>query len=262
MTLSKIATRKPTFKLKKSKLLELYDVRRIGDKDTGSPITAITSLIGEDLVLGLLALYFKETGRALRHQPDYRCTSGQQRGPWLDAWLLTKKGELFQAEVKNWCASAIGGVSVDGGLEPRSTRRNQRRRYTWFEAAESNRERYLNRKDVAAKVWKVLVPMKQPRGWPRRKSKPLLAFWSPVAPPGAKKEKDLKPFFQVKTSEFRAIIGKSGLKLPKKCFSTVWIFSASNYLRSLKRRETIEIPMQRVQGRLEELRIVGFPIKL
>ena len=120
----------------------------------------------------------------------------------------------------------------------------------------------MNRKDVAAKVWKVLVPMKQPRGWPRRKSKPLLAFWSPVAPPGAKKEKDLKPFFQVKTSEFRAIIGKSGLKLPKKCFSTVWIFSASNYLRSLKRRETIEIPMQRVQGRLEELRIVGFPIKL
>lgn len=260
---SSITTSSETrFKLKKSKLLELYDVKRIGDKDTGSPITAITSLIGEDLVLGLLSLYFKETGRALRCQPDYKCTSGQQRGPWLDAWLLTRKGELFQTEVKNWCASAIGGVSVDEGIEVGSTRRNQRRRYTWFEAAESNRERYLNHKDVAAKVWKVLVPMKQPKGWPRSRPKPLLAFWSPVAPLGAKKERDLKPFFQVKTSEFRTIIGKSGLKLPKKHFSRVWIFSASNYLRGLTGRETIEIPMRRVQGRLEELRKVGFPIKL
>jgi len=250
------------FKLEISKLLDFYDVRRTPDEDTGSPITAITSLIGEDLVLGLLELHFKESGRALQCPVERKCTTGETTGPRLDGWIRTKKGDVFQTEVKNWCASAIGGVSVDGELEPRSARRNQRRRYTWFEAAESNRERYLNHKDVAAKVWKVLVPMKPPEDWPRRNAKPLLAFWSPVAPPGAKKEKDLKPFFQVKTSEFRAIIGKSGLKLPKKRFSTVWIFSASNYLRSLKRRETIEIPMQRVQGRLEELRKLGFPINL
>jgi len=250
------------FKLEISKLLDFYDVRRTPNANTGSPITAITSLIGEDLVLGLLALYFKETGRALRRQPDYRCTSGKQRGPWLDAWLLTKKGELFQAEVKNWCASAIGGVSIDGGLEPRSTRRNQRRRYTWFQAAESNRERYLNHKDVAAKVWKVLVPMEPPEDWPRRNAKPLLAFWSSIAPQGAASEKSLKPFFSMKTKFYRDIIRGADLPLPRKYSDTVWIFSASNYLRSLKSRRYVEISMPRVRERLEELRKLGFPMKL
>jgi len=253
------------FKLEISKLLDFYDVRRTPNEDTGSPITAITSLIGEDLVLGLLELYFKKSGRALQCPVERKCTTGETTGPRLDGWIRTKKGDLFQTEVKNWCASAIGGISVDKDLETKGGKaKSRRRRYSWFEAAERNRERYLNHPHPAKNVWKVLVPMKQRNGRPHKNAKPLLAFWSAIAPQGASKEKQLKPFFSIRTKFYRDIIREAELPLPRHYSDTVWIFSASNYLRSLKGkgRRCVEISMPRVRERLEELRKLGFPIKL
>lgn len=253
------------FRLEISRLLGFYDVRRTPNEDTGSPITAITSLIGEDLVLGLLELYFKESGRALQCPVDRKCTTGATTGPRLDGWIRTKKRDLFQTEVKNWCASAIGGISIDKDLEASGENaKSRRRRYSWLEAAKLNRERYLNHPHPATNVWKVLVPMKPRKGSPRKNAKPLLAFWSSIAPQGAASEKHLKPFFSVKTKFYRNIIRGADLPLPRKYSDTVWIFSASNYLRSLKGkgRRYVEISMPRVRDRLEELRKLGFPMKL
>jgi len=261
MLTTQTTSRNCEFTLIKSRLLKFYDTQPAANQEMGSPITAITALIGEDLVLGLLRLYLEESGQALQHEPQYKCTSGQKHGPRLDAWLHTQKGDIFQTEVKNWCASAIGGVSVSDKRESViKTKGSGRESYTWFEAAKHNRERYLNRKDVAAKVWKVLVPMKPPEQWACKTPAPLLAFWSPVAPTEATSEQDLKPFFSLETKAYEAIIEQSGLQLPTKQFPTVWIFSASNYLRALKTKDTISIHMPRVHSRLRQLLEVGFPI--
>ena len=63
------------FSLNKNALLKLYDEKpkkrkkgEANDEDTdyGSPITAITSLLGEDLVLGLFELFLEERNDGFR----------------------------------------------------------------------------------------------------------------------------------------------------------------------------------------------------
>jgi hypothetical protein len=255
------SSRKPgsssdAFKLKKMSLFKFYDQRFSGDEEKGSPVTAVTSLIGEDVVLGLLEQYLRTAGKdAVVRGPIYKCNTGEQRGPRLDAWIRTRK-HLYQVEVKNWCASAIGGVEV--GIE-NETRGRKRRRMTWLKAAIHNRERYLDHKDVAKKVWKALVSMKPPKTLSSKKPIPLLAFWSPVAPVGAKKDQDLKAFFPVATKHFRKTIAKAGLRLRKPHPPTVWVFSASNYLRGNK-NNNFKVRMPRVAQRLEELRELGIKV--
>ncbi len=255
-------SKKRKFRLSKSALLDLYDQRSPADEDTGSPITSITSLIGEDLVLGLLALFFEENGDPLLKAPKFKCKGDGQRGPQLDAWLITKYS-IFQTEVKNWCASAIGGVGINDESHPLQQRKGRGRNCcTWLEAAIHNRDRYLRHPDVAKKVWKVLAKMTLPSDFPRKKPKPLLAFWSPIAGLNAKGSKDLVPFFKLPTSDFEEVIASTGLELPKPCARYVWVFSASNYLRTKKNQEYFDIWMPRVHARLIKLRDLGFPIGL
>ncbi len=219
-------------------------------------------MIGEDLVVGLLELYLRENGDALREKPEHRCTGGGNAGPRLDAWLLTKNA-LYQAEIKNWCASAIGGVGVDDeNNPPKESKGRSRKKYTWLDAAIHNHERYLKHKETAKKVWKVLVKMSPPRAFSRKKPKPLLAFWSPVAPMNAESTKDLVPFFKLPTEPFNEVIASTGWDLPKPYSEHVWVFSASNYLRGKKGEEYFNIQMPRVYERLGHLQKFGFPVEL
>jgi hypothetical protein len=247
------------FQINKLGLFKFYDRRFSGAEEKGSPVTAVTSLIGEDVVLGLLEHYLKTIGKdSVVRGPIYKCNTGKQTGPRLDAWIHTRK-HLYQVEVKNWCASAIGGVEVGGEKFRGKTKRRQRKQLTWLEAATHNRGRYLDRKDTAKKVWKVLVSMKPPDDVSSKKPTPLLAFWSPVAPVGAGKDEDLKPFFPVKTKHFRRTIAKAGLNLPKGYPAKVWVFSASNYLRAIRNND-VKVRMPRVAQRLAELRELGIRI--
>jgi hypothetical protein len=240
-------------------LFKFYDQRFSGDEEKGSPVTAVTSLIGEDVVLGLLEQYLKTAGKdAVVRGPIYRCNTGKQTGPRLDAWIRTRK-HLYQVEVKNWCASAIGGVEVAAKECAEKTKNKKRKQLTWLESATHNRERYLAHKDVAKKVWKALVSMKPPETLSSKKPIPLLAFWSPVAPVGAKNDEDLEAFFPVATKHFRKTIAKAGLRLRKPHPPTAWVFSASNYLRASK-NSVFEVRMPRVAQRLAELRKLGIKL--
>jgi hypothetical protein len=248
------------FQLNKSELLTFYDLRQLADKERGSPVTAITSLIGEDLVLGLLEHYLRTDGKdALLGDPIYKCKTRGKTGPQLDAWILTKK-HLYQTEVKNWCASAIGGVEVGQELSGETAGGRKRRKPTLIEAATRNRERYLSHKDTAKKVWKVLATMNRPLPWSSKHPKPLLAFWSPMAPWGAKTNDDLEAFFPLATKHFRKTIAETGLLLQTPYAATVWIFSASNYLRLRKNNAPLRVRLPRVAQRLEKLRKLGIKL--
>ena len=264
---------KGTYSLRTDALLTLYDKKRKKkqtaeyEEDLGSPITAITALIGEDLLLGLFDHYLqdKTAGDGIVWDPNsmYKCKGSENSGPRLDAWVETKKGKLYQVEAKNWCASAIGGVEVDDDRETNAEKtKSKRKAYTWPEAAKHNRERYLKHKDAIRPVWRVLVKTEIPDKFSDKKPERLLLFWSPVAPfEDAPKDK-LEPLFSVKTAEFAESIKKTGLDLPVPYAEEVYIFSASNYLRQTGAPSELQIRMPRVRGRLEELRKLGFEIKL
>ena len=81
-------------------------------KGSSRHATAIASVIGEDLGISLLATYLRrECGASVEVLPA-RCTQGTKRGCRLDRWVLvdsSRRRVLYQVEVKNWSAHAIGG---------------------------------------------------------------------------------------------------------------------------------------------------------
>ncbi len=256
--------REEIFSLGKNELLEFYDKKNTHDEELGSPITAVTALIGEDLVLGLFDHYLvsgEGDGVVWDQKGKYQCTTGNKKGPRLDAWILTKKQVVYQAEIKNWCASAFGGkgVSDSSCAANEDVTKKMGAELTWSEAAFHNRKRYLTSQDCARPVWKVLVKMNKPATLSNKEERHLLLFWSPVAPFAESKSEDPKPFFAVNTSEFQATIKDTGLDLPTPCADEVYIFSASNYLRASK-NSVFEIRMPRVAQRLSELRKLGIKL--
>lgn len=242
------------FSMSKDALIKLYDEKPAknqkdkAEEQLGSPITAITSLIGEDLVLGIFELFLHDTGDGFKIGPDYFCKSKGSRGPRLDAWILTSQSICYQAEVKNWCASAKGGKRIKTGDGS-----------SWLKAAHRNYDRYLRHDDNIRAVWKVVAEM-QPweQGGPER-PQPLLAFWSPVAPPSTTSHDAIEAFITVTTRDFKEQIESAGYWPP--VAEEVRIFSASNYLRQSVKSENISVCMPRVRHRLNELGKLGFPIE-
>lgn len=231
--------------------LRFYD--ELSDRGTaplGSSVSALTGLIGEDLVLGALDNYF---GGKVTKEIDYSCkgvvSTIRRRGKkskktnsWLDAWIKLPD-RCFQTEVKNWSASAVGGkpVSRDGLVA----------------AAHHNMRVYLEETRNTTKVWKVLKKM---RDAPMKRVEPLLAFWSPIAPESVKKEKQLKPLFRQSISPYLRKIRAA--RIVPAGFESVTIFSASLHLRNLQRRgkKTVTLYMPRAAQRLSQLRQLGIKL--
>jgi len=222
-------------------LLEFYDQKHKWPVEVGSPISAITGLIGEDLVLGLLHHYLRTTRGGCNH-PIVKCRG---KGSWLDAWVITNS-ECYQTEVKNWCASAFGGREIKADDS------------NVLGVSKYNLVRYLTHKDAANSVWKVLKPMSRPAEYGHLDLLPLLAFWSPVALPKVKNASQLKPFFKTPTEPYQDSIEMAGVG--EHAFRHVWIFSASLYLRQFK-QVRIKLQMPRAVQRLKKLQeLVDWPI--
>jgi hypothetical protein len=81
--------------------------------------TAIVAVAGEELGLALLVHYLRSIGRPTALVSD-KCTPGTRSGSRLDGWV--RAGDtLYQVEVKNWSAHAIGGrrlpIDADGVVD-------------------------------------------------------------------------------------------------------------------------------------------------
>ena len=240
-------------KINIDELINLYDSTHIWEKDEGSPITSITGILGEDLVLGVLEHYFKNKARVNELVVSRVTPSVGARGSKLDAWIYTEK-EHYQVEIKNWSASAVGG---------RAIKKNDV--ISLLDASTRNNSTYFTNPRNSKKVWKVLERVMDNSELKDvdKKSlynkvdifnrKSLLAFWSPVGHNSKKEleENDLKPFFEiVDLSPFQLSINRA--KLRSQDFNKVSIFSASLYLRELRTyQDHIEVEMPRVTDRLK-----------
>lgn len=217
------------------KVVQFYDHEARVDpleEDNTSAVSAITGVIGEDLVLGLLLQYLESQGEPFEFL-SYKCSAQERPFHRLDAWVITHK-MAYQVEVKNWGAAALGGEPVaddDSDL---------------WEVATYNHKTYLERPRTPSAVWKVLRRMRSTEGVGPRPVMPLLAFWSPVAPPGGKREETPLFFRDVaiyKLHEFEVDGG----------FEKFGVFSASLYLRALE-CETIDLWMPRAARRIRQLK--------
>jgi len=211
-------------KLSRSKLIQLYDVWS-PIEGRGSDVSAITGVIGEDLLFGLFQHYWTNVEGGECNILQYSCTTGTRSGPRLDGWILCKNQKeklLYQVEVKNWAVYSIGEKELP--LRASSEVIDQYSKEQW--------NYYFGGQTIGhERVAKVLVPMKKPAGFDYLNPMPLCCFWVYIA----------------KTV---------GVPFSRHTFENgdeVHVFSASAYIRGLS-EEIIEIDMPRVERRLSILK--------
>jgi hypothetical protein len=197
-------------------LLEFFDEK---PESSRHHATAVCSVAGEELGVALLKRYLEGEGREVALLSG-SCTTGKQKGPRLDRWLLVTEGRkhtLYQVEVKNWSAHAIGGrcLTIDATERDLSEYKIERWQHEWRNGHFAKRQ-----------VSKVLIPMRPPTV-NHNSLEPLVCYWTALHPEGLD-----KPLFTV------SVRGTT--------FSLVNVFSMSSYLRNLrkmgKRRLQLEMP--------------------
>lgn len=199
----------------------------------GSHVSAITGLMGEDLVLGLLLEYLRSPQPSGNPSPkvqvvSYTCSIDNSRQK-LDAWITTDHQGAEWAvpvEVKNWSTHSLG--EAKGALGPNASVQDVIRE------ANKRWERFEKVQFKDSGVTKVTKPARPPSECSaQRVSTPILAFWLPIAP--ATDTAALAPLNRAEIDD-------------KECL----VFSASLYLRALK-AETVSIEMPRMRDRLAAL---------
>jgi hypothetical protein len=201
--------------------------------------TAIVSVIGEDLGTSLLQKCLSERDGATtkvimkNNGVPLTPTLGTGSGDRLDRWLLEDvpqngKRRLYQVEIKNWSAHAIGGKVLPLAAESKVLE-------------DYRRNRWLKHWDVEKgcfrdpKAGKVLTRMKIPEGIEGAlEVEPIICFWDSIHPEGRG-----EPLFEYHLSS----VSRDG-------FRSFRVFSISNYLRSVGELE-IELDMPTAAPRIE-----------
>lgn len=213
------------FSVNVRELLRFFDEK---PPDSAGHATALVSVLGEDLGTALLVHYLRRQHGPAEVMPD-KCNTGHSKGPRLDRWVrasIDGRLLLFQVEIKNWSAHAIGGQSLALDAQPEVVRAHKVERWSREWDGQTFRK---------SKVGKVLEPMAKPLDLP---VEPLVCFWDAMHPDGLD-----EPMFAV--------------PLPGPSFQLARIFSMSAYLRLLG-VETIDLELPGTERRLEWLhRVLG-----
>jgi hypothetical protein len=176
----------------KNKLkLNVLEVLRFFDeapKTSMGHATAIVSVIGEDLGVSLFQKCLLEkdgirTKIIMKNGVPLQPTNGTGRGDRLDRWLQEEvlrngKTMLYQIEIKNWSAHAIGGkkLSLDAELKVLENHR----RDAWSNCWDAKENCFPDKR-----IAKVLTKMKVPDGIEGTVDvKPVICFWDAVHPEG------------------------------------------------------------------------------
>ena len=229
--------------------MAFFDVRSAASTGHVSPVVAV---IGEDLGVALLQHYLRErcgvsSMVVYTNGVPKTPTNGTGSGSRLDRWLLTQRSEtrgrvLYQVEIKNWSATAIGGREVP--LDAKEEFLREVRQERWLQQWDSEQECF--RYSTVGKVLdRMLIPtlMDDELGKPisidppvrQEEVEPMLCFWYVVHDRGENESLFSHPLPS-------AVNG----------FTQFSVFSMSNYLRSLKTSE-VELEMPSATRRIDWL---------
>jgi len=197
-------------------LLDFFDDKKNSQKGDAA---AFSALFGEDLNA---AVYkdFKENIEVLEDP----VVSGTRRGQRLDRWFVDKKNKkLFQCEIKNWSATAIGGRRLRSN--PNDGETKEIIIYYWEKETRNRGNLSENpTKPHPNLVTKVLLKMRPPRRYENFKIEPLVIYWMPIS----SDKKEFNPLSRLSVKS---------LNLPiKSDFKDVHIFSVSLYLHKLHKK--------------------------
>lgn len=230
-------------KLNLVNLLSFLDNPQPGDNKHSS---AITGVIGEDLNAAAFAHYLEKDGVWEVTVSAGSPTLGTRIGKRLDRWIQArnkKTGEkiLYQCEIKNWAASAIGGHRL--AVDCNENEVKQAAAHYW-----KGQMKTFQASEHPNNVTKVLLPMRLLEQYNDSKVEPLLIYWMPVS---NSESGNPDPFFQVPTN-------KLGLPdtFARASFETLNIFSVSLYLRWLLKNgiDTLSLPMPNAERRVQVLK--------
>ncbi len=231
-------------KIKVKDLLHFFDEE---PPDSQHHTSAIVGVMGEDLGIALLQNYFlEESGiktEVLMKDPNTPETPshGTNKGHRLDRWLLEKapngkRVNLYQVEIKNWSAHAIGGKKLEINADQGSLKTHRIR--SWNNKWDQKRKRFKG--DSMEKVLEIMVIPKGQKG--PVKVTPVICFWDAVHPEG-------KP---------EALFEYSDYSFRKKDFPKFLVFSMSNYLRSF-RKKVLELHMPTAEQRIKWIQKLAKP---
>ncbi len=210
-------------------VLEFFDTKPSGSETHPNSVVAV---MGEDLGAALFCRHLSGSGlgaaRPLLRSP----TPGTKTGNRLDRWFWTNwvdgRQTIFQAEIKNWSAQAIGGKAL--ALDAPEDVQNNYRKGRWANQWDSKTGCFRHNN-----VGKVLNRMKLPAGVPPDVHvEPLVIYWYAIHPEGAN-----EPLFT-----YPAPAGSG--------FDKIWFFSMSTYLRSVT-EEMLELDMPNAVARIDWL---------
>lgn len=228
-------------KLNLKSLLTFLDDPRIGDNKHSS---AITGVIGEDLNAAAFVHYLGKDGTWETAISVDSPTPGTRTGKRLDRWIRTrnkKTGEqiLYQCEIKNWAASAIGGHRLPVDCSEEEVR--QAAAHYW----KGQLKNHFQDSGQPNNVTKVLLPMKLPEQYIGLRVEPLLIYWMPMSNSG---KGNPEPFFRIPISELG--LPNAFVRAP---FETLNIFSVSFYFRELLKsgEKTLSLVLPNAERRVE-----------
>lgn len=225
--------------------------------------TSIVGIVGEDLNAACFQHYLKTKGadaNVLRYPSSNKplsVTTGKRKGPRLDRWIEVYWGDgsktVFQTEIKNWSAHAIGGETLSVCATSEKVTDYKEKRWEgpsghWYTPNHTLREAYTA---------KVLLRMKPPHSVDKKSIRPLLIFWEAIGP---RSQADNHLFsINAPTLEFPFPLPDTWPNPSESAemwgFPELWVFSVSSYLRSIQdaRVDTIELDMPDAVARLRIL---------
>lgn len=194
------------------KTLQFFD-----DPTSRGHASGVIGLIGEELCAASFKHY-------VEHREKRKATifaepvgMGRLKGKRLDRWIATgeKSRKLYQCEIKNWSATAIGGLRLGVDVDEKETQTIAQRNWKRQSGTVFSENGFPNN------VTKVLLSMRPPRGFESVTVEPLLIYWMPIAA-----QTDSRPLWKVTIS---------GLHNPliKTPFKSLNVFSVSLYFRQL-----------------------------
>lgn len=229
-------------KLDLIQLLTFFDE---APKDSCGHATAIVGVIGEDFGAAVVKHYMVRSKlwgdiNSVEIDHEKTPTTGAQSGFRLDRWVLVSHengATLYQVEIKNWSAHAIGGkrIAINVSEEDLVSHRRDRWKNQFTEKGVPNRDSSR----------KVLVKMVPPYRWAHYPITPMICFWDAMHPDGKS-----DPFFEVGI-EFDA---HDDTKYCRE-FKKLAVFSMSNYIRLLVKNgeSVIDVELPNCEKRLDWL---------
>ena len=188
--------------------------------------TSIVAILGEDLGVALFREYLREGDLGSIATVDKPVTTGSQRGPRLDRWLDVRwsNGDqtLFQCEIKNWSAHAIGGKRLSARAN--QTEQSDFARARWRDEWDEDQGCFKK-----SQVQKALTKMRPPKGYEGVHIEPLVIYWVVIHPEGFS-----QPCFRHPAK--------------KGDFKRVTVFSMSAYLRNVLKEGTGRLTLNMPQA--------------